>query len=174
MKQLPTAELWNGVGCGGSQKCELATADERKWDYDELDVVQFLRAEFPAGCEVDAQDMHKTEKGESCRWERCRIKSLKRVSDTKADQADRLEWKVVSLVDGRVFDTKSIRHPDLNIQHLLESLGQRPSCRSLTSPCLVGNSVVGNRGEQERDNQRGSHEDCMGATTGIPAQNVCR
>ena len=124
MKQLPTADLWNGVGCGGSQKCELATADERNWDYDEVDVVQFLHAEFPPGCEVDAE-----EEGIR-RWERCRIKSLKRVSDTKADQPDMLEWEVVSLVDGRVFDTKSIRHPDLNIQHLLESLGQRPSCRS--------------------------------------------
>ena len=23
-KDLPHADLWNGVGCGGSQKCEIA------------------------------------------------------------------------------------------------------------------------------------------------------
>ena len=27
--------LWDGIGLGGSQKCELATADEMGWDYEE-------------------------------------------------------------------------------------------------------------------------------------------
>ena len=56
MADLPTADLWNGEGCGGSQKCELATADELGWEYDEVDVSYFLRDEFPAGCTVDAWD----------------------------------------------------------------------------------------------------------------------
>ena len=30
MKDLPTSNLWDGVGCGGSQKCEIATLEARR------------------------------------------------------------------------------------------------------------------------------------------------
>eukprot|EP00435_Cladocopium_sp_Y103_P042399 s2736_g11.t1 len=60
---LPHADLWNGVGCGGSQKCEIAYLDLMKkgpdgdaWDYDLVDVGHFLKSEFQVGAKVDALD----------------------------------------------------------------------------------------------------------------------
>ena len=56
-----TIDLWDNVGCGGSQKCELATLDRlqkqegSKWEYEEVDVADFLGSEFTAGCPVYAK-----------------------------------------------------------------------------------------------------------------------
>eukprot|EP00439_Symbiodinium_sp_Y106_P019642 s3821_g2.t1 len=54
MKDLPTVDLWDGIGLGGSQKAELATADEEGWEYEEVDVATVLLGAFPEGAAVDA------------------------------------------------------------------------------------------------------------------------
>ena len=54
MKDLPTVDLWDGIGLGGSQKAELATADEEGWEYEEVDVATVLLGAFPEGAQVDA------------------------------------------------------------------------------------------------------------------------
>ena len=54
--------LWNGVGCGGSQKCEIAYLERMRqqqgeaWNYDHVDVSHFLKEEFKIGAKVDAWD----------------------------------------------------------------------------------------------------------------------
>lgn len=40
--QLPNANLWDGLGLGPSQKCEVAYLDRMGYDYKELSVVDFL------------------------------------------------------------------------------------------------------------------------------------
>ena len=54
MDELCHTNLWDGVGLGGSQKCEVATADAEKWDYDSVDVASLLEQEFRPGRRVDA------------------------------------------------------------------------------------------------------------------------
>ena len=58
---LPKVNLWDGNGCGGSQKGEIAKLDEmrrtdRRWDYEEVDVTEFLAEQFKPGDIVDAFD----------------------------------------------------------------------------------------------------------------------
>ena len=56
-------DLWDGVGCGGSQKCEIAHLELMRrqegeageaWEYDHVDVSHFLKEEFKVGAKVDA------------------------------------------------------------------------------------------------------------------------
>ena len=85
-------DLWDNVGCGGSQKCELATLDRlqkqegSKWDYDEVDVADFLGSEFTAGCPVYAKT--KGEGGEE--WRRGVLVRQK----TRGTIGGRVSWLV--------------------------------------------------------------------------------
>ncbi|CAE7276883.1 unnamed protein product, partial [Symbiodinium pilosum] len=56
MKDLPTSNLWDGVGCGGSQKCEIATIKAMGWEYDGVDVSLFLREQFKENDVVEFLD----------------------------------------------------------------------------------------------------------------------
>eukprot|EP00438_Fugacium_kawagutii_P001451 Skav211868 [mRNA] locus=scaffold1431:166491:168956:- [translate_table: standard] len=51
---LATANLWDGIGCGGSQKGELAKLDQLGWQYEDVDVTMFLSDQFKVGETVDA------------------------------------------------------------------------------------------------------------------------
>ena len=48
MKNLPTVDLWDGIGLVGG------TADEEGWKYEEVDVATVLLGAFPEGAQVDA------------------------------------------------------------------------------------------------------------------------
>lgn len=48
--------LWDGKGCGGSQKVEIAKLDEMGWEYEEVDVTRFLAREFQVGDLIEALD----------------------------------------------------------------------------------------------------------------------
>ncbi|CAK9009127.1 Uncharacterized protein SCF082_LOCUS10180 [Durusdinium trenchii] len=60
--ELSFRDLWDGVGCGGSQKAEIAYVEAMRkiegdtWDYDEIDVKRFLFQEFHPNCKVFAED----------------------------------------------------------------------------------------------------------------------
>ena len=63
--ELKHVDLWDGKGCGGSQKCEIAYLDKKRkemldkgedgkpWEYDCIDVTHFLKEEFKVGTHVD-------------------------------------------------------------------------------------------------------------------------
>ena len=60
---LAIKDPWDGVGCGGSQKAEIAKLDQMRhkdpaggWTYDEVDVTAFLSKQFHVGEAVDALD----------------------------------------------------------------------------------------------------------------------
>ena len=61
-EDLNRVNLWDGVGCGGSQKCEIAYLERMRqqqgeaWNYDHVDVSHFLKEEFIVGAKVDAWD----------------------------------------------------------------------------------------------------------------------
>ena len=48
-KDLPKEDLWNGVGCGGSQKSEIAYLDMKGWDYVETDCYHFFSVKSSIG-----------------------------------------------------------------------------------------------------------------------------
>eukprot|EP00438_Fugacium_kawagutii_P003645 Skav224215 [mRNA] locus=scaffold939:999099:1001564:- [translate_table: standard] len=52
---LPTANIWDGIGCGGSQKGEIAKLDQMGWQYEKVDVTEFLSSQFNVGDTVDAE-----------------------------------------------------------------------------------------------------------------------
>ena len=105
MEDLPTANLWDNFGCGGSQKCELATADFMGWEYDQVDVGEFLAHTFPTGCTVDALD--------GAAWRRCQL----------LGQVGEHQWEVRCSDPEKTFSTHNIRHPDLEVENMLDRIG---------------------------------------------------
>ena len=87
------------VGCGGSQKSELATANLMKkqspgWDYEEVDVTAFLKDQFPPGAQVDA--LHETEA--DSRWRKgIVVKQMEKVTKTESgDESTEFVWQIKS------------------------------------------------------------------------------
>ena len=132
-RDLATADLWNGIGCGGSQKGEIAYLDMMRdkfpgqgWDYDDVDVVSFMVKEFKENSVVNA--LCKDDYGDGSQW--CKGKLLAeptleerpKLSDPKRRERV-LQCKVRSEVNGKVFTTDRVRHGDA-IQKLLDSVGK--------------------------------------------------
>eukprot|EP00438_Fugacium_kawagutii_P005067 Skav200538 [mRNA] locus=scaffold676:82263:90463:+ [translate_table: standard] len=93
-EELPTADLWDGVGCGGSQKAEIAILDKMGWPYDEVDVLDFLALHFRVGQIVQAWDInHDTF---------CRAK-IREVADGE------IGWQVVNQETQECFHTSYVR-----------------------------------------------------------------
>lgn len=99
MKDLPTSNLWDGIGCGGSQKCEIATLKAKDWDYEGVDVSSFLKAQFNKGDVVEALDGAYWRKGpilavnvEEVKWRvRCHFSSKEFWTDhVRPSEADDL------------------------------------------------------------------------------------
>eukprot|EP00438_Fugacium_kawagutii_P033580 Skav205230 [mRNA] locus=scaffold1794:106907:109339:+ [translate_table: standard] len=51
---LASANLWDDIGCGGSQKSEIAKLEQQGWQYEDVDVTMFLSNQFKVGETVDA------------------------------------------------------------------------------------------------------------------------
>ena len=120
-KDLPTANLWDGVGCGGSQKCEIAYLEKMKqkhpdegWDYCGIDVVSFLSGEFRPGQEVNALN--------GSQWRRAEIMPWPSAEDpTKMEE--RVKYTVRCQKTGKEFTTDRVQHAD-SMQTFLSEVGE--------------------------------------------------
>lgn len=137
---LPFADLWNGVGCGGSQKCEIAYLDLMKkgpeghaWDYDLVDVGHFLKTEFQVGAKVDALDGK-----EWCRG------TLVTVPSAIPKDPKETTW-TVRKPSGKTFATNRVRHADL-IRRMLTELGEEEFLQLVKATIPEGSQVV--KGEE--------------------------
>ena len=117
---LPNADLWNGIGLGGSQKGEIAFLDWMKekegprWGYTQVDVALFLKKEFKKGAEVDAFD--------GKQWHRGTLLSRPETISSKPEQTEWLKWEVL-LTNGKTLMTDRVRHTaDGTIQKLCEAV----------------------------------------------------
>ncbi|CAE7244695.1 unnamed protein product [Symbiodinium sp. CCMP2592] len=120
-------DLWDGVGCGGSQKSELATAKLMQkqspgWDYEEVDVTAFLKNEFPPGAQVDA--LHETEA--DSRWRKgIVVKQTEKVTATESgDESTEFVWQIKCDDDaGEIFQAAQVRHLNVAVEQLLQRWG---------------------------------------------------
>ncbi|CAK9118472.1 unnamed protein product [Durusdinium trenchii] len=108
MGELPKADLWDGIGCGGSQKCEIATLKARGYKYEEVDVGEFLTGQFKRGDEAEALD--------GSTWRRCEVLDVPKKMISKEDVAT---WQVECKLSGRVFDSKHVRSSRDSLKSLL-------------------------------------------------------
>eukprot|EP00434_Breviolum_minutum_P017022 symbB.v1.2.015019.t1/scaffold1113.1/size137147/3 len=122
-KDLPTANLWDGVGCGGSQKCEIAYLEKMKqehpdegWDYCGIDVVSFLSGEFGPGQEVNALD--------GWQWRRAEIMPWPKPSpEDPTKMEERVKYTVRCQKTGKEFTTDRVQHAD-SMQTFLCKVGK--------------------------------------------------
>ncbi|CAE7642888.1 unnamed protein product [Symbiodinium sp. CCMP2456] len=134
MKDLPTVDLWDGIGLGGSQKAELATADEEGWEYEEVDVATFLDEAFPEGARVDAWcDAAKV-------WRQGKVEKLKKEVNDKGQE--QVSW-MVCCETGEMIDTQYVMDSATSMQEVLDCLGP-PKLVEILTQCLsrAGNIAV--------------------------------
>ena len=145
-------DLWDNVGLGGSQKCELATVDMMGWTYDQVDVATFLQKQFQRGCKVEAW----FEAGAESRWRRGTVmeQEVKEVTREDGKARDHVaRWTVHCDETGEKFVTERVCDTSMTMRDLLRHFGQglrRPliswlvacqpdqACgmRTVSSPCL--------------------------------------
>ena len=134
-EDLPKAALWNGEGCGGSQKCEIAYLDKQKWPYVETDAINFLRQEFQWGKDVVAW--------EGQEWTRGTIVQPPHSSPHSESSVEQTAQCIVRCSKtGRTFATHRVRHGD-RIQKLLEAVGEHEFLAMVEKLLPEGVEVVG-------------------------------
>eukprot|EP00435_Cladocopium_sp_Y103_P021402 s3795_g5.t1 len=110
-------DLWNNIGCGGSQKCEIAHLEKMRkekgddWAYDCVDATHFLKDEFKVGGKVDAFDGQQWWNG-----------TLLGVPKTVPKDPKDAKWVIQSQA-GEIFATDRLRHADL-MRQMLADVGQ--------------------------------------------------
>ena len=116
---LPQVNLWDGNGCGGSQKGEIAKLDEMRridrsgrWDYDEVDVTDFLTEQFKPGDIVDAFDSDQN-----------RFVTAELLEMPAKNQID-MKWQVVCKKTRERFETTHLRHATDFFEKLLDLFGK--------------------------------------------------
>ena len=135
----PDVDPWDGVGCGGSQKCEIAYLNKMRdqspgkgWEYIGVDVIIYLKEEFKAGKLVLARD--------GGQWRRGTLLScpeLKEQQSTKSGKI-KMEWttrcQVECLETKKCFSSECVRPADGTdeIWRLLDTVGKDVFCEILT------------------------------------------
>ena len=135
-EQLPTADLWDGHGLGGSQKAEVAYLDKMRqkdpaWDYEEIDVARFLQSEFQLGKDVDAFDH------ERCQWRRGWLVQVPDMSEN-----DELTWMVQCHEEQQRFKSAHVRHTTDPIHKLVTSVAEQRFLQGILKQALPGNVRV--------------------------------
>ena len=118
-------DLWDNVGLGGSQKCELATVDMMGWSYDQVDVALVLQTEFERGCSVDAWC------GEENRWRRGEVilQELVKVPRDHCKASDsRVQWQVRCEKTLSEFTAEKVCHTSMTMEAMSQHFGQDLSC----------------------------------------------
>ena len=131
-EDLPLEELWNGIGCGGSQKSEIAYLDMKGFPYVETDASRFLCHEFQSGTEVIAMPLNG-------KWQKGTIVSPPQGPDMKCS--------VQCSNTGRIFKTDRVRHGD-TIQKLLEAVGEDRFLQMVENNLPEGVELVGSRPQE--------------------------
>ena len=129
-EDLPKENLWNGIGCGGSQKSEIAYLDMQGLDYVEIDAINFLCHEFQWGTEVIAMLNGKWQKGMI-------------VSPPQPD----MKCSVQCSKTGRIFETDRVRHGN-TIRKLLEAVGEDRFLQMVENKLPEGVELVGSRPQE--------------------------
>eukprot|EP00438_Fugacium_kawagutii_P001731 Skav204122 [mRNA] locus=scaffold5190:265923:279459:- [translate_table: standard] len=134
MPDLPEKDLWDGKGLGGSQKAEVATLDLLKatdagWDYDQIDVADFLRSQFQVGMTVDAW------RNDS--WCRGTLVSVPASFTAKPEE---MFWEINCKSTGKLFKSEHLRHVTDSVQKLLRSVGESVKAIAI-SDALLGLSA---------------------------------
>ena len=144
MEELARADLWDDIGCGESQKAEIATLDLMKerepgsgWEYDEVDVAHFLQEQFHIGTLVDAwyEDARAWRRGtllDKPKW------ITKDPAETK--------WRVKAK-DGESFESQHVRHVSDSVQKLLQSIGRSVQAVSIEEEDGLDDLVLGKTSE---------------------------
>ena len=130
----PDKDPWDGVGCGGSQKCEIATVERMKhvegaaWEYDEVDVSDFLLDTFQVEQMVDAWDGNEWKRGTIIKIP-CKDSGLK--------------WTVRCDHSAEKIEADHVRHVDITMKRLAEET-DFDLLHALRSLLPEGQKVVGN------------------------------
>ena len=132
-KDLPKENLWNGVGCGGSQKSEIAYLNMKGWDYIETDAISFLREEFHWGKDVIALPL------DGKKWQKGMIMS--------PPQLPNMKCSVRCSQTGRIFEAERVRHGD-KIQKLLEAVGEKLILEMVEETLPEGVNLVRSRPQE--------------------------
>ena len=161
MEQLCDRDFdpWNGVGCGGSQKAELATLRQQGWSFEGVDVTQFLRDSFQPEDMVDALCEGSWKRCRLVRqlphgvpdlplWTRCTIHSLgtdcHRIGASirepllghrmLCNSTNRSEicWSVRCLETGNHFEASQLRHTTVAVTSLRTLLSRGPRLSQLS------------------------------------------
>lgn len=144
IEELARADLWDDIGCGASQKAEIATLDLMKerepgsgWEYDEVDVAHFLQEQFHIGTLVDAwyEDARAWRRGtllDKPKW------ITKDPAETK--------WRVKAK-DGESFESQHVRHVSDSVQKLLQSIGRSVQAVSIEEEDGLDDLVLGKTSE---------------------------
>ena len=126
-KDLPTQDLWNGIGCGGSQKSEIAYLDMKGFPYVETDASRFLRHEFQWGTEVIAMPLNG-------KWQKGTIVSPPQGPDMMCSVQC-------------TFETATVRHGD-TIRKRLEAVGEYRFLQMVENTLPERVELVGSRPQE--------------------------
>ncbi|CAJ1423476.1 unnamed protein product, partial [Effrenium voratum] len=136
-EDLPHVNLWDGKGCGGSQKSEIAYLDLMKkeegckdiWDYDEVDVSDFLENAFNLEQKVDAWD--------GTQWMPGTLIGVPSTIPAKSEEA---RWTVQLHATGQRIETHHVRHAAL-LTDMLADIGRTKFLQVVTDQ-LPGAEVM--------------------------------
>ncbi|CAK9009130.1 unnamed protein product [Durusdinium trenchii] len=132
--ELSFRDLWDGVGCGGSQKAEIAYVEAMRmmegdtWDYDEIDVKRFLFQEFPPNCKVFAED---PTDGNSWREGTMVLTMPDSQSSETLSRVWEPKWIVKCDKTNKLFASKHVRHFENPLKQVAEQAGLQETLKSV-------------------------------------------
>ena len=142
----PYVDLWDGMGCGGSQKGEIAYLNMMRkkspgkgWEYDGVDVINYLKKVFKPETMVLARD--------GDQWRRGILKSYPMVAELQSIGTSKMSWttlcQVQCLATKKVFYSECLRlagGPD-GIWCLLDTVGKDCFSKILTENLPEGTEL---------------------------------
>ena len=140
-RDLPKEDLWNGVGCGGSQKSEIAYLEKQGLEYTSIDAIHFLREEFCWGKNVMAWDDNEE------KWIRGKIVSPPQAPKRKSKSEQTPQCLVECSKTGAIFATDQVRHGD-KMQDFLKAVGEYPFLKMVDKTLEENAEVVGSRPQE--------------------------
>ena len=142
----PYVDLWDGVGCGGSQKGEIAFLNMMRekspgkgWEYDGVDVINYLKKVFKPQTMVLARD--------GDQWRRGIMISYPMLAEQQSMKPNRMDWRTLCQVQcletKKFFYTECLRPADGpdGIWSLLDTVGKDYFSKILTENLPEGTEL---------------------------------